>query len=168
MKIITTIILFVCYFNVSAQISSLYKEDGKLRVDTTLQIMESDIQSINKVERFILPDLYNNLTIPEIAIENNIQGLMIVKIQIDFNEETLEKSIIKGFDPIMDKLVIKEIDALKDMFIRILQRDYDSEFSFYLPLLFVLYEDEFEYDMKENGALTKKGSLYTRQRVIVN
>jgi len=168
MKIVTTIILFVCYFNVSAQISSLYKEDGKLRVDTTLQIMESDIQSINKVERFILPDLYNNLTIPEIAIENNIQGLMIVKIQIDFNEETLEKSIIKGFDPIMDKLVIKEIDSLKDMFIRILQRDYDSEFSFYLPLLFVLYEDEFEYDMKKNGAVTKKGSLYTRQRRIVN
>ncbi len=80
MKIIITILLFVCYLNSSAQISYLYKENGKLKVDTTLQIKESELQSINKIERFILPDLYNKLTIPEIAIENNIQGLMIVKI----------------------------------------------------------------------------------------
>ncbi len=68
----------------------------------------------------------------------------------------------------MDSLVFKKIDDLKDIFIRILIKDFDSEFCFYLPLLFVLCKDEFEYDMKKNGALTKKGILYTRQRCIIS
>ena len=165
MRVSFTILLVVIFSNLKGQESSLYLNNGQLRVDTTLQIDNSRFNEINRIERYFLPDFYNKLTYPEIGREYNIRGLMIVKVTVDKGQNSIEKIIEKGFDPHMDTLVFKAIEELETRLISVMLND--SKFEFYIPILFELKDDEFEDDLKKNGAVTIKSTLYTMQRRIV-
>ena len=90
---------------------------------------------------------------------------MIVKVTVNKGENFIEKIIEKGFDPHMDTLVFKAIEELEARLISVMLND--NKFEFYIPVLFELKEAEFEEDLKKNGAVTIKSTLYTMQRRIV-
>ena len=67
MRVLYTILLVVIFSNLKGQESSLYLNNGQLRIDTTLQIDNSRLNEIYRIERYFLPDFYNKLTYPEIG-----------------------------------------------------------------------------------------------------
>ena len=87
---------------------------------------------------------------------------MIVKISVDKVENSVDKIIVKGFDPHMDTLVFNVIEELESYLISLVLND--NKLEFYIPVLFEFIEDEFEDDLKKNGAVTIKSNLYTKQR----
>jgi len=162
------IILFFFLFlnNVHGQESQLYYSDGRLRIDTTLSVGNIRLGELVKIEKYILPTLFNRIEYPEISIENNIQGLLIIKVNVKPSESIVESKIIKGIDPWIDKSVLKAIDSLKFSILNLLKEN--KELNFYIPIKFELGKSEFEENMQKNNAVTKKANLNTLQRELTN
>lgn len=160
------ILFFFLFLNKAyGQESLLYFSDGRLRVDTTLSAENIRLDEIVRIEKYILPTLFNRIEYPEISIENNIQGLLIIKVNVKPSESIVESKIIKGIDPWIDKSVIKAIDSLKLNILNLLKEN--KELNFYIPVKFELEKSEFEENMKRNNAVTKKANLNTLQRILI-
>ena len=61
---------FLVTCSIYGQESSLYNSDGKLKIDTTLFIESNHLSDLIKIEKLILPALYNRLDYPEISRES--------------------------------------------------------------------------------------------------
>lgn len=170
MRVLILFFSFLVTCNMYGQESLLYNSDGKLKIDTTLCIESSSLAEMVKIEQFILPTLYNRLDYPENSRENGNEGILIIEVTIGAIEKSiewrsLECEIIKGVDPWIDKSVIKAIYCLKSSIIYIVEDT--EEFNFYIPFIFELEKSEFEENLKRNGAVTKKATLNTMQRVLI-
>ncbi|TAJ12631.1 hypothetical protein DMA11_12100 [Marinilabiliaceae bacterium JC017] len=156
-------IFSLIYLNLKGQESVLYDSSGKLKVDTTLMVNKDVFRLLPKIEKNLLPSLYNKIEYPDISIENGIQGLVIIKMTVKPSVSIVESKLIKGVDPWIDKSVLK---AIKSIEFRILHElKAINELTFYIPLKFELEKDEFEVNLKKNSAVTKKATLVTLERI---
>jgi hypothetical protein len=78
------ILIFIFLANLAyGQESLLYNSDKQLIADTTYTIDENSYNNLHSIEVVLLPNIYNNIKYPEIARENNQEGIVIVKISVN-------------------------------------------------------------------------------------
>jgi hypothetical protein len=146
------------------QTSDIYSASGVLIVDSKYTIDSTRLNDFARIEKYVLPYMYNVIQYPDIAIENGVSGIVIVKLRVDSigielnivksNDYSLEKSVTKGINESMTKLT-----------------QYTSNlrhpFEFYIPFQFVFELDSYNEDLKKNNTVTINGKSLTKQYILI-
>lgn len=108
MKIsLTLVALFI--FTASHKESKFYDSTGKLLADPELSIGEVELENWMEVEDRALELISTTFKYPEVAIENNISGKMILSFQIDstriFKEFNSPKYLGWGVENRLQKII---------------------------------------------------------------
>jgi hypothetical protein len=167
MKALLTLIFLSLFVNLSSQDSYLYNKFGHLRVDTSLSIDLNRIKEISDIEKYILPTLYNRLDYPLTAIENNLQGICIIKLMINKKDKTIETQTIKSIHTYIDKQIISILDSLKSNILYVIDTVNEMDLNLYIPVIFEIENDFYENGMRESGAVIKKSTSIAKQRSLI-
>ena len=146
------------------QTSDIYSSSGVLIVDSTYTIDSTRLNDFVMIEKYVLPDIYNGIHYPDIAIENGVSGTVIAKFSIDSigidlrivksNDYSLDKSVTNGINESMTKLT----NYTKNLRL---------PFEFYIPFQFIFELDSYKEDLKKNNAVTIKGKSLTKQYILI-
>jgi hypothetical protein len=155
MKKCLIILLLLYSIRLIGQESSVYRYDGKLRIDTSYLIEPDRINDFLKIEKFVLPNIYNRLIYPS-SSKSSVEGLVIARVTITNNitiklirtvDETTSKSVLYALDT---SLLKKELANIKKPFV------------FYLPFKFVILNDSFLEDLKNYNSVVIRASPGTK------
>jgi hypothetical protein len=163
MKKLWVVSLLIFSLRLFGQESSIYRKDGKLRIDTLYSINPDRINDFLQIEKYILPDIYNNLEYPYSSSKCDIEGLVIAKITID---DTILVKLVKTVHETISKSVLHTLDTA---FIRSELLRFNDElinirtpFVFYLPIKFEVLHDTFLEDLKQSNSLVIRASSGTK------
>jgi len=159
--IILSVFVFLNIVKVLGQESALYRNDGKLLIDTTLSIDTKILDELVDFEKYILPNFYSRLSYPRFCSQNSVYGTVIIKIQILSDIaifiEPIRYPHIALFDAVKQAL---DINILKsELKTWEIFKKYPVEF--YIPVKFEVLEDTFRQDLKEQNAVLIKSSSGT-------
>jgi hypothetical protein len=161
------LLLLISNFSFS-QNSVLYRPDRKLIADTIYQIDNNSYQNLGKVEKVILPRIYNQIKYPEIARENNFEGRVIILLSIDSNVNQRTFSIIKSDNELFKTAVIDYFsDLVKNDFIIEQVKPDHGVLNIYLPIDFKMLKDRFEENLKKNKSVTIETNSIAKQVTII-
>lgn len=104
-KMLVCIFLLLNYFGLSQVVASPVDSIPKNDEITTPAKFNGGEASLQKY-------IYSNIQYPAIAIENNIQGRVIVRFIIKENGEVTKVEIVKSVHPSIDKEAIRVIKRL--------------------------------------------------------
>jgi len=151
MRTLLIILVILTSKTLFGQESMIYRNDGKLRIDTTYSIDLYRINDFLKIEKFILPNIYNRLIYPNSSKES-VEGLVIARVTIDNN---ITVKLIRTVDETISKSVLYALDTtfLKREFV-----DIKEPLEFYLPFRFIILHDTFREDLKFNNSLVIRAS----------
>jgi hypothetical protein len=169
MKLSLIVLLLAISDICHSQSSVLYNGNRKLIVDSTFQIDDNSFKYLNNLEKVLLPRIYNQIKYPEIARENNEEGVVIVLINIDSELKTNSFSIEKTkFESLLP--------PIKEYFQLLLEnKNLLSQFkpdqwklSIYIPIEFKINKNKFKESIKKNKTVTIETNDIARQVFIVN
>jgi len=158
------------------QESSIYNNNGKLKIDSTYSINPSRINDFLKIEKYFLPDIFNRLEYPFIASKYGIEGIVIAKVTIDKGNIT-HVQIVRYLDKFVEKSVISAIDTTSfrnkiNEFTKINAFTIiNIPFVFYIPFKFKLLDDTFQKDLNIWNSIvvrTTSGTLYYERQATFN
>lgn len=156
MKQILILILFFSFLQIEAQNSSLYSSNGKLLFDTTLSISQADYNKFVKIERCLLPDIYNKLIYPIEASDISVNGYVIAEVSISNTD--IQLKIVKTFgdiDNILSDAVKHLLNDSKDLILHN-SNSIEKPIKYYIPFEFIMLKTTFESELNTNHALVKK------------
>ena len=142
------------------QESSIYKNNGKLILDTIYSINPNRLKDFLKVEKYILPDIFNQLEYPAFLAKNSVEGIVIAKVTL-LDDNKIYVEIVKSVDHYFDKSIKIAIDN-KNVINQINEfAVVDKPFIFYLPFKFVVLQDTYGNDLKLFNSIVIKASAGT-------
>lgn len=155
MKKILIFISFYIFFlgNINAQIESLYKSDGSLRIDSTFHLSSIGFEILNKNYNSIFPSLYSETVYPEILRENALEGFVIASITVNSNGTSSDLKIERSSNDAFNLEVLKNLKNFTPTICNLLNPKSGQE-KYYFPFVFKLKPDNWEELMKENKAIT--------------
>lgn len=122
--------------------SSMYHNNGQLKVDTTLKINQKQLQKWISAERYIMIHLTRNPIYTSLAKENGVEGLSI--IAFEYESPTIKNiRIIKKVGAGLDESIVNEITKYSNRISQELNYDGNKENNdstyngtYYLPFAF--------------------------------
>ena len=160
MKKLIYIILFIS--NIAfGQESMLYNSNRKLNIDTTIQINEHSYNNLHFIEKALLPRIYHSLEYPEISRENNQQGIVIVKIIAD-EQNNFAFEIAKPTFNLLENEVIIFFENIPEYIVRQISPD-EGEINIFIPIIFEIDENYFLDKLKQKGAVSIEVNGITKE-----
>jgi len=147
------ILIFIFLANLAyGQESLLYNSDRQLIADTIYTIDENSYNNLHSIEVVLLPNIYNNIKYPEIARENNQEGIVIVKISVN-KDDVFEFEIVKSDYELFGKAVKDFFSEISLTKIQQISPERD-EINIYIPIVFEISEDYFMEKLKQNNSVS--------------
>jgi len=164
MKKILIFISFYLFFlgNINAQIESLYKTDGSLRIDSSFHLSSNGFEIFNKYYNSIIPSLYSSTIYPEILRENALEGIVIASIIVNSDGTSSDLKIEKSSNDAFNSEVLKNLKNFTPTICNLLNPKSGKE-KYYFPFVFKLKPDNWEELMKENKAITIESKFTIKQ-----
>lgn len=147
----------------SANRSSLYSSNGKLKANPRYSIDSTRVKDVSLFESYELPFIYNKVKYPGIALECAISGMVIAKIRIDSTGHEVEIVESDPYPPnsppvnnFFNESVKNGINACKNGLLRFVEsNEIRLPFEFYIPFQFV-WENTYREGLKNKNAVVIK------------
>ncbi len=160
-------LIFVLITNiVLAQSSNLYRKDGKLFVDTTFSIPQQSLKMADRLEKVLLPYIYNTLKYPEINREVNVEDDIIVELRLGSDAGNTDYRIAKSKTDYFTKYLLTYFKSLPDFLIEQISPQ-KGVLQIYIPLKFIINRNRLKETLKLNKALTIEANEVAPQSIII-
>lgn len=146
-----TLLLLLISCVTFAQKSVLYNEHRQLIVDTSFHIDEHTYKNLPLFEKEILPRIYNNVRYPARSRYNNINGIVIAKLEINGNSLNFE--IVKSSDEDFNLPVLKSLKNLS-LYMWRSQFPENEKLIFYMPIKFEVVRQRYQKTLNQNHMIT--------------
>lgn len=150
---------------VFSQSTSLYNSDGTLKADNQFKIDKETFEKAPIIEKELLASVYNRLSYPTIAKENNFGGSVIIKLMVKDGKTNFE--IVKSSDIIFKEAVERFFKRLPESYLYS-KIGYHGNIVFYLPVKFQMLKSRFKETLKHNKALTIEAVDVAPESIVVN
>jgi len=110
------------YYYANGKTSAIYKVEMDSLVSTELwnrdgSIYEGDVESINPSypggETALVNDIYGKITYPELARQNNIEGLVVISLEVEPDGSITNVRIKRSVHPSLDKEALRVVLDMK-------------------------------------------------------
>jgi hypothetical protein len=151
-----------------SQRSLLYNKERKLKCDSSYEIDNNSYNSLPNLEKVLLPRIYNQIKYPEVAVENNQEGKIIVLLKIDSELKEKAFSIVKSNPESL-------LPPVKEFFGQLIENNYLLEqikpkqgmLSIYIPIEFKINKNRYEETIKMNKTVTIETNDVAKQTDII-
>jgi len=117
--------------------SSLFFEDEPDIFDVAL-VEEKALFNGKPVEEAFRNYVIQNLTFPQIAIENYISGKVFIQFVVDQNGNAVDVQVVRGVDPSLDNEALRLIKSTSGMWTPGKQRGKPVKVRYTFPIIFKL------------------------------
>ena len=165
MKRLIYIIFFFTNFAIGQE-SMLYRADRKLLIDTTFQIDIYSYENLINLEKVLLPMIYNGIKYPEIARENNQEGIVIVCVSISNSINTFTFNIVKSDYEILKETTNNYFSNISDFTKEQIKPEYGT-ITIYIPMMFKINHNKYIETLKHNKSVTIETNDIAKQTIII-
>jgi outer membrane biosynthesis protein TonB len=115
--------------------------------------MLASFSNIVNIEKVLLPKMYNGIKYSALARENDVEGIVIVRLSIAANGQNYTAKVVKSDSEELSKTALNFFNNLSD-YTKSEISPQKGEITIFLPVKYEILKDEYNNMLNKNHSVT--------------